>query len=353
MRLFILGVSALSLSACSMGGVGFGPGHAGYESSPSVGYGSWQSGHSGASSQADAFGYGANQSQHQGHSYAATSYAPSPCQPAYQPSPCAAAQPQAVNYTAQYMPPQVTQYPSGYPSTPMPAPTQYAPPPAVPCGVNPCASSYSVSPYGHDASYGAQDYGYQSTGYTQQSQSPYSYGTQGGSYGYGYQPITPSLRGPRQSHVYGSLGVGFNRLVDTSVDSNDGFGTSIVGRLGVSSGSWYGAEAEVTKGISKSEIIAGTEAGVDYQVAAFGVARLPITRSKRARLLARAGYHTTKLETEVGGVSTKTDENGLALGIGFEYDMTPRSTIRLDSTGYALTDDTALGAATVSYQMRF
>lgn len=374
MRLLILSVSALSLGACTMGGVGYGAGHSGYETSAAVGHGSWQNSHSGGDVQSDAYGYGAPQgpyqgydqgqyqnAQHQGHGYAAPSYspAPSPCQQAYQPpvvqSPCAAAQPyappqqQPVDYAAQYMSSQAISYPSGYPTGPAPTPTQYTPAPAAPCGFNPCASSYSVNPYGNDADYGAHDnvyggYGYQSTGYAPQAHN---------GYGQAYHSKPTALRGSKEPYLYASLGYGTNRVVNTTLDTNDSFGTSVIGRLGISSASWYGAEIELAKGVSKSELAPLTESGIDTQAAVFGVARLPITRSKRARLLGRVGYHVTGVETDMAGVSTSENEDGVALGIGFEYDVTPKSTIRLDSTGYALNDDTATGTAAISYQLRF
>lgn len=367
MRLLILSVSALSLGACTMGGVGYGAGHSGYDTPAAVGHGSWQNSHNSGYAQSEPFGYGAPQGQYQGYDqgqYQHTQYqeqgyaAASPCQQAYQPpvpqSPCAAAQAyaqpqqQPVDYAAQYMASQAISYPSGYPMgypsapAPTPTPTYYAPAPAAPCGVNPCASSYSVSPYGQDAVYGG--YGYQTSGYAPQGHS---------SYGHGNHSQPTGLRGSKEPYLYASLGYGANRIYDTALDTSDNFGTSVIGRLGVSSASWYGAEMELAKGVSKSELTPTTDRGIDTQAAIFGVARLPITRSERARLLGRVGYHVTSVETDVAGVSTTVNEDGVAAGLGLEYDVTPKSTIRLDGTGYALENDTISATAAISYQLRF
>jgi len=364
MRLLILGVSALSLSACSVGGLGFGSGHAGHDAGAHAGHGSWQNSHQGQYAQGSASAYSTSAE----YAYAPTPYPPaaSPCYQQYQ-SPCAAAQAQTVNYSPQYMAPQQVSYPSGYPTGPMPtytpppvpAPQHPVQPPAHNCGVSTCSSHYSISPYG----YAGDDYSYQQTSYAPETPSHHAYGTQAGSYGHatghssGYGLRNSSMR--NDSRYYGTLGA-----VWYDVDNPY---AGVQGRLGYQATHHFGAEAEGSIGVIKEtspfnqdlgggNILTGEfKDGVDYSIAAFGTARLPLSRNITTH--ARLGYHSTRSTSEVDFDSNpdqkvSSTEDGIAYGAGIVMDITPVDAIRADFTRYE-GDTQSNDAVSLAYLRRF
>ncbi|MEP3889029.1 MAG: outer membrane beta-barrel protein [Hellea sp.] len=214
------------------------------------------------------------------------------------------------------------------------------------CGVPQCApgSTYAVSnsaaQYEQEAHYGGQ-YGDMGYGAPQQP-AAHAYGSQvqthvahGGHHGYGHGQA-PQLRGAygpntQRSYKYGTLGV-----VAYDVDS-DIYG--IQGRLGYQSAQFIGAEVEGSFGvIDDKETVGATElkAGVDYSVAAFGRAVIPL--GERFNVFARGGYHATGIRgsaTDATGTVKVTDStDGFAYGAGAEWAVNPRDSIRLDYTRY-------------------
>jgi len=140
------------------------------------------------------------------------------------------------------------------------------------------------------------------------------------------------LRGTN-SYIYGNLG---GIAYDVG---DDGFG--VVGRLGYQSPYYVGGEVEGTYGVSDSETVNGTDTitgGVDYSVAAFALARLPL--GERFAVHARGGYHVTKIGAELGDGTTVTSGSesfdGFAYGAGAEFNMSPKTSIRVDYTRYEL-----------------
>lgn len=347
MRLLILGVSALSLSACSMGGVGFGPGHTGYETS-SVGHGSWQTGHTAGYGQTSGYGYaqtpcsGPTPAPTQAYNCGGPTYVP-PVAPCYQPiqNPCATAQQQPVQYAAQYIPPQPVHYTSGYPTAPMPTPAQYVQPQAPSCEFNACSSQYAVSPYGHSNGHGAHDYSYEQTSYAPQSPSPYAYGTHTGSYGSPGGHGSHNVMGQTDGYFYGTLGA-----VWYDVDRPY---AGLQGRLGYQATPIFGAEIEGSIGVINEvspfnqdlgggNFLSGEfKDGVDYSAAAFATARIPLSHNISTH--ARVGYHTTRSFADVDFDSnpdqkTTTTMDGIAYGAGVQMDITPVDAIRADFTRY-------------------
>ncbi len=143
------------------------------------------------------------------------------------------------------------------------------------------------------------------------------------------------LRGPKKSYTYGSLGA---TMYD--VDS-DLFGAQA--RLGWQSASFFGAEVEGSLGLTDDESFEDFGAGpvlatseIDNQIAAFGVARLPV--SPQFNVLGRVGYHNTELsaEADLAGTTVESEfsTDGIAYGVGAEYAFTPKTSIRADYTRY-------------------
>lgn len=144
-----------------------------------------------------------------------------------------------------------------------------------------------------------------------------------------------SRRGLRQAYTYGSLGA---TLYD--VDS-DLYG--VQGRAGWQSKSFFGAEVEGSLGFNDDEstleignTLLSAESGIDSQLAGFGVARLPL--SERLNILGRVGYHNTEFSAVVtDGFNTQDVEfstDGIAYGLGAEYAIGERTSLRADYTRY-------------------
>ncbi|GHB04450.1 hypothetical protein GCM10009069_28810 [Algimonas arctica] len=369
MRLLILSVCALSLSACSMGGLGFGSGHTGYEAPPPVGYGNWQGSHQAGYAQtsyAQAGGYGYGQTPCsapvappvQSYPCGAPTYV-APVTPCHQPvqTPCSAAQAQPINYAAQYVSPQPVSYPNGYPTAPMPA--HYGQPQAPGCGLSACSSQYAVSPYAYDSGHEAHDYSYGQTNYAPQTPSPYAYGTQAGSYypsaGHGSHAVTRQ----NDAHFYGTLGAVWYDVGRPYA--------GLQGRLGYQATPILGAEIEGSIGVINEVspfnqdvgggvILSGEfKDGVDYSAAAFATARLPLSRNISTH--ARVGYHTTRTFADVDFDSnpdqqTTTTLDGIAYGAGIQMDITPVDAIRADFTRYD-SDTADNDSVSLAYLRRF
>lgn len=157
-------------------------------------------------------------------------------------------------------------------------------------------------------------------------------------HGQSYHNPTQPKKGPlglrgNQSYIYGNLG---GIAYDAGEDS---FG--VVGRLGYQSPYYLGAEVEGSVGVSDSEVVSGTDrikGGVDYSVAAFALARLPV--GDRFAVHARGGYHVTKIGAQLDDgtaiVSGSESFDGFAYGAGAEFNMSPKTSFRVDYTRYEL-----------------
>ena len=183
---------------------------------------------------------------------------------------------------------------------------------------------------------------------------------------YGTHAVPPhatGLRGTapvRQSYFYGELG-GTAYEVDDSI-------YGVQGRLGWHSASGFGAEVEGSVGVSDEDMVVLVDVidpvtgiatptnvdvsiGVENQVAGFARYALPL--GAKTNLLARAGYHRTEFEMDMGAFGEEdVTEDGFAYGAGVEFAVSPRGALRLDYTRYD-TDNGTLDSASVGYQVRF
>ena len=187
--------------------------------------------------------------------------------------------------------------------------------------------------------------------------SPHAYGT------HAVPPHLAGLRGTapvRQSYFYGELG-GTAYEIDDSI-------YGVQGRLGWQGASGFGAEVEGSLGVSDEDVVVlvdvidpvtgvatptsvDVSVGVDNQIAGFARYALPV--GARTNLLARAGYHRTEFDLDMGAFGSESvTEDGFAYGAGVEFGVSPRSALRLDYTRYD-TDNGALDSASVGYQVRF
>ncbi len=186
------------------------------------------------------------------------------------------------------------------------------------------------------------------------------YGTQPSAHAYGTQTghyaKTPKLRGAykkaNQSYFYGNLGA---VAYDTSSDLY-----GVQGRFGYQSKSLWGAEAEGSIGVDDDQVndlatASSRTDNVDYSVAAFALARLPLTQRISAH--ARAGYHLTEVSSEFDDgvnpiIELSDDFDGFAYGAGAEFALTPKDAIRLDYTRYE-GDSRDLDAISLGYARKF
>ena len=139
-------------------------------------------------------------------------------------------------------------------------------------------------------------------------------------------------------------------------DVEDG-GVSLQGRLGYQASEYLGLEGEAAFGLfSDEDTVNGVEVSenVDYQFAGFATARLPLTDSLAFR--GRGGYHFSNLSGSVeiagGEVDFDRSEDGFAYGIGLELALSPRDSLRLDSTVYEVPGEN-LDAISLAWQRRF
>lgn len=159
----------------------------------------------------------------------------------------------------------------------------------------------------------------------------------------------PAMRGAFRPYRYGSLGAALYDI--------EGGAIGVQARAGYQLSQLIGAEIEGSVGIVDDTTTIGAttrEAGLDYSIGGFGVARLPIT--PRMNIVGRAGYHLTDIEVTdtVGGVPTTVSgtEDGLAWGGGAEFAISPRDSIRVDYTNYDVPGSN-LDSVSLGYQRKF
>lgn len=239
----------------------------------------------------------------------------------------------------------------GTPKNDCPAPYYPAQPTPYQAQPNPCGGPIATPDshsYGHavQGQYGQNPYA--QYGHTPYGHNPYG---QGGAYGqntpYGQGAYVPPTYGRNQnglrgksngfkSHAYGTLGV-----VNYEA-GEDLYGAQA--RIGYQFNKYLGAEAEGSLGVSSvedQEVFGGTPVdqkfAIDNSAAAFGVLRYPLFGKVSG--YSRLGYHQTELERKltIGAADPekqKSSVNGIAYGSGLEYEINPRTAVRLDYTVY-------------------
>lgn len=328
MRLLAIGISALALGACSVGG----------------GY-SWN-GSQGSYDQAGSSSYGHSSSYGNYYGHQPTGCQIDPCStytpPAPQPAPC-------------YVKPCAPVY------TPPPPPVYVPPaprPPVPPC-YDPCSGgSYSVSPYAYGVDQGHGAYG---SGH-------------GNAYGHGpaysnagYYGHNGAVRNRRRFLQFYAPNSGYSYVtggIAQFKDDNDTKSLAAQARVGWQSDTMFGLEAEGSLGIKKDEsdlVILGVpterEDGLKHSIAAYGTLRGPSIFTNKLRFYSRVGYHATEFRQSdtALGVTTDTDTSidGLAWGGGIELDFSENDALRLDYTDYMDGTDDSASAVSLAYLRRF
>ena len=222
--------------------------------------------------------------------------------------------------------------PSGYATGPVQNSCAYG---------GPCLQGgYSTHHRGHGAPVQRQGYAH-----GPQHPAAHAYGAahHPGGYGPGYGMRGYSQPGMERGYAYANAGATLYDL-DSSL-------AGVQGRLGYQSASVLGAEVEGSLGVVEDDF-AGIDGSVDYQIAGFALARAPL--SERFSLHTRGGYHATKVDAALGGVTGSETVDGFAYGAGAEYRLTPRSGLRADYTRYHASGyDGALEGLSLAYSHRF
>jgi hypothetical protein len=183
------------------------------------------------------------------------------------------------------------------------------------------------------------DAGYTGRATTVSRTAPYGSATRYGTTHYGGVGYGAAPRAA--GYNYGSLGA-----VMYDVDQ-DAYG--VQGRLGRQITPLLGVEGEASLGVIDEEQ-GGVDVGVDYQIAGFGTASLPLGRSLSVH--ARGGYHLTEVQASAGGLAVSSEEDGFAYGAGAALALSPRDSLRLDYTRYD-SDAGDLDSVALAFQRRF
>lgn len=132
--------------------------------------------------------------------------------------------------------------------------------------------------------------------------------------------------------------------VSYDVDSNL---YGVQARLGYNVSPYLGAEIEGSIGVN-DDTIGGTLTSVDHSAGIFAIAQVPYT--KHLTFLTRAGYHTTQYG---GPGSASLDTDGFAYGVGAEYSINRKNSLRLDYTRYQSTAANTNDAVALAYAHKF
>jgi outer membrane immunogenic protein len=121
-------------------------------------------------------------------------------------------------------------------------------------------------------------------------------------------------------------------------DGNGANPGAIQGRVGVGFGKYFAVEGEGAVGVSKDNGVK-----IDSEIGLFGVAKLPI--SPAFDLFGRVGY--SQIDSSPGG-----NQDGLAYGVGGQWNITGKDGIRADWTRHDY-DVGDADAYAVSYVRKF
>ncbi|MCF6221264.1 MAG: porin family protein [Robiginitomaculum sp.] len=133
----------------------------------------------------------------------------------------------------------------------------------------------------------------------------------------------PHTASAQESGAYGSVGI--------TTYEFDTIGANA--KLGYSFSEYFGVEGEGVLGFSGTTETIGENQipfKTDYTIAAFAIARLPV--SEQVDLFLRGGYHQTGVSLSAIGTLLDGDFDGGALGGGIQYNFSSKSGIRAEYT---------------------
>ncbi len=134
---------------------------------------------------------------------------------------------------------------------------------------------------------------------------------------------------------YAGVGGTYFNANDADVDV-----TGATGRLGYRFTPNFGVEGEASFGIDGDTAdVLGTPVDVDLddQFGVYAVGFLPV--SQNIELLGRVGYATIDASGSFGGFSVGTDDDGIAAGVGAQWQLASNFAVRGEYTRLASEDD--------------
>lgn len=139
--------------------------------------------------------------------------------------------------------------------------------------------------------------------------------------------------------------------VGVGVDAVEFDSYNLSGKLGYNFNQFFGVETQGGFGVIDDEI-AGVDVGVDYYLSGFVTGRIPA--SEQFEIIGRVGYYFAEVEGSAGNLTVSDDVDGLAAGIGGQFNFGPeyKSGIRAEYT-YLDGDGSGGDLYTVSYIRKF
>jgi hypothetical protein len=158
--------------------------------------------------------------------------------------------------------------------------------------------------------------------------------------------VSAVATGACATESYFSLGGGQQMLDFASVGGGEAKITTVTGRLGWRSDSWYGVEGELYAGLGDDEVASGVDVGINASVALYAVAYIPA--GEKLNLHARLGFNRLLGEVKAGGGSVETNDGDISYGVGGTYKLSDRDGVRAD---YTITDISGVDAS--AWQVAF
>lgn len=146
--------------------------------------------------------------------------------------------------------------------------------------------------------------------------------------------------------VYGTIGYANVSGDGGGSDVNLG---AIQGRLGYRFNNYFGVEGEAAFGVAGDEV-AGVDVDLNHELGVFAVGFLPV--SENVDLFARVGYASSEVEGSAGGTTISAEADGLAYGVGGQFNFTPNDGVRIDYTRHD-GDDLEADVFGISYVRKF
>lgn len=158
------------------------------------------------------------------------------------------------------------------------------------------------------------------------------------------------LAGATTASAENYASIGYNKL--SAKDASDVDLGAVTGRVGVNINPWFGVEGEASIGVDDVSVTdsSGTyTVEMKHELGVFAVARAPV--GEGFSVFARAGYATSKFEASGPGFAGSGSSDGVAYGVGGEYDFGANG-VRLDFTRYDV-DFADVDAWSLSYVRKF
>lgn len=159
------------------------------------------------------------------------------------------------------------------------------------------------------------------------------------------------LAGASAASAESYASIGYSKIDLEDVDLG-----AVTARVGTNINEWFGVEGELSVGVQDESVtVTGPGAGtyaieMKHSLAAFAVARAPL--GEGFTVFARGGYHTSKYDATIPGFNASGSLDGVAYGVGAQYDFGGVNGIRGDFTRYDV-EDSDSDVYSISYVRKF